>query len=202
MVVITSSTKSSSTTSVVSLLLMKDKQQNTERRKLPSWFVPSKFAVLCGRGRSCTDSPGNMRLKALIKSNLKQYSKAGTKAAKSEIVSAIMADVKDKAPSGAFVKLDDETGIWYEVEDAYAREVREIDNYCGMLDLESCSLTHEMIISVYRKLDACSVINFILNTSPAPKQSLLARNENSMRTGNAWKPRSHRLLQQPRILPV
>ena len=36
------------------------------RFQLPANFTPSKFSVLCGRGKACTSSPGNRYLKSVV----------------------------------------------------------------------------------------------------------------------------------------
>ena len=91
------------------------------KNKLPSDFLPGKYTVLCGRGKVCSSSPGNKYLRSLVNSHLDPYSKAKNKVEKSNIVSAIIDAVREKAPIGAFVK-QDRDGTWWEVEDTFARE--------------------------------------------------------------------------------
>jgi len=88
--------------------------------RLPADFVPSKFSVLCGRGKKCTASSGNRHLRKLIDANLKPYSEARTKIEKSSIVSAIIEEVRSLCQLGSFVKLEND--VWWEVDDAFARE--------------------------------------------------------------------------------
>lgn len=95
-------------------------KKNGKKTRLPDNFIPGKYAVICGRGKACTSSTGNRNLKSLILSYLKAYSQARTKVDKSTIVSTIIASVRQAAPDGAFVKLED--GAWWEVEEAFARE--------------------------------------------------------------------------------
>ena len=90
-------------------------------KQLPSDYVPGKYSVLCGRGKACSRSTGNRRLKSLVDSNLKPYSGALNKIQKTKIVSTIMALVKEAAPEGPFVKRET-NGVWWEVDDAFARE--------------------------------------------------------------------------------
>ena len=93
---------------------------NTGKSKLPQNFLPSPHAVICGRGKACSSSPGNKNLKRILNSYLKSYSEARNKLEKSAIVSSIVGSIKQAAPTGAFVKF--EGGMWWEVEDGVARE--------------------------------------------------------------------------------
>ena len=83
---------------------------------LPSDFEPTPYSVICGRGKTISNAPGNQRLKGLITSHLKQYSEALTRLEKSSIVSNIVSMIKQASPSGGFVKF--EQGCWWEVDDA------------------------------------------------------------------------------------
>lgn len=93
---------------------------NNGKSKLPQNFLPSPHAVICGRGKACSSSPGNKNLKRILNSYLKSYSEARNKLEKSAIVSTIVGSIKQAAPTGAFVKF--EGGMWWEVEDGVARE--------------------------------------------------------------------------------
>lgn len=85
-------------------------------------YTPAGKTVVCGRGNVCANSPGNKRLKSLVKTWLQQYSQAKTKVDKSAIVSCILRDVKRAAfPEPAFVK-PTEDKVYCEVTDAFARE--------------------------------------------------------------------------------
>jgi len=92
-------------------------------RLLPPSFKPSQNSVICGRGKDCYASVGNLRLREIVLSCLPKYSNATGKKEKSEIVSAIMQHVLESCPGrvGAFVKID-KLGRWYEVGDQVARE--------------------------------------------------------------------------------
>jgi hypothetical protein len=94
---------------------------NIRKRKLPQNFLPSPYAVICGRGKACSSSPGNKNLRRIINSYLTSYSEARKKREKSAIVSSIVGSIKQAAPNGAlFCKF--EGGCWWEVEDGVARE--------------------------------------------------------------------------------
>jgi hypothetical protein len=88
------------------------------KRQLPANFVPTESTVICGRGKACTTSIGNRRLKSIVNNFLKPYSEAKNKLEKSAIVSSIVGAIK--RGGGNFVKC--EGGIWWEVDDAIARE--------------------------------------------------------------------------------
>lgn len=91
------------------------------RTKLLNHFAPGKYTVLCGRGKEYTSSTGNQHLKSLVQKSLKPYSEAQSKMAKSAIVADIMGQIKILCGDAAFVKID-KGGIWWEVDDAFARE--------------------------------------------------------------------------------
>jgi hypothetical protein len=86
--------------------------------QLPANFIPTESTVICGRGKACTTSIGNRRLKSIVNSFLKPYSVAKNKLERSAIVSSIVGAIK--RGGGNFVKCED--GIWWEVDDAFARE--------------------------------------------------------------------------------
>jgi len=95
--------------------------QASGMRRLPSTFEgPGPNDVICARGKKALQHHGNRVFRALIQANLKQYSEAATKLAKSLIVSAIVDTVRQSSPDGGFVK--QEGGVWYEVGDHIARE--------------------------------------------------------------------------------
>lgn len=87
---------------------------------LNATFLKFHHSVLCGRGKECSCSPGNCRFKAIVKKHLKSYSEARKRSEKSVIVSSILEETKQDAPEGAFVK--NECGVWWEVDDIFARE--------------------------------------------------------------------------------
>lgn len=91
------------------------------KRQLPFGFVPDNTAILCGRGKTCTSSPGNKRMKSIVKSHINDYSNAKNKAEKTAVVNMIMETIQGKnKEKGLFVRQHE--GIWWEVEDTVARE--------------------------------------------------------------------------------
>lgn len=94
-------------------------KKKEKRVCLGATFEPGNNAVICGRGKACSESPGNLKLRRVIESFLQSYATAVTKGQKSAIVSSIMSIVQE-TEGGLFVK--HEEGEWWEVEDGYARE--------------------------------------------------------------------------------
>jgi hypothetical protein len=95
-------------------------QSKSSRNRLPENFIPGPATVICGRGKECTGSAGNVRFRKIVCSFLKPYSEAQNKIEKSAIVSCIIAEVKHGRTDGEFCKF--ESGAWWEVEDSAARE--------------------------------------------------------------------------------
>ncbi|CAB9522872.1 Nitrilase family, member 2 [Seminavis robusta] len=89
---------------------------------LPFDFVPGNFDVLCGRGKKNYNSPGNQRLRQIVESYVEQYSAATSRQDKSDILSAIVNEVRSASPDGGFIKQDPVTERWFEVGDFLARE--------------------------------------------------------------------------------
>jgi len=98
------------------------KSTNKSSRMLPETFQPTTYTVVIGKSKASKEAIGNQHLRALAHSFLPRYSDARTKSEKSDTVSAIVKIVKSSCPLGAFVKRDDDTGRYYEVPDATARE--------------------------------------------------------------------------------
>lgn len=91
------------------------------KRQLPADFVPDSTAIICGRGKACTASAGNKRLKVIVEGFIDKYSEATTKTEKTNTVNMIMDAVQGKErDKGMFIRQHD--GRWWEVEDAVARE--------------------------------------------------------------------------------
>jgi hypothetical protein len=95
-------------------------QSKSSMNRLSENFVPGPATVLCGRGKECTGSAGNVRFRKIVCSFLKPYSEAENKIEKSAIVSSIIAEVKHGRTDGKFCKF--ENGAWWEVEDSVSRE--------------------------------------------------------------------------------
>ena len=89
---------------------------------LPIDFQPLPYTVIVGKGKESKHAIGNQRLRVLASNYLQQYAEASDdKRAKSDIVSVLVATVRNACPLGAFVRLGKD-GRWYEVSEAVARE--------------------------------------------------------------------------------
>jgi hypothetical protein len=95
-------------------------RKNDGKSRLPANFLPSSNTVICGRGKACSTASGNRRLRKIVNSYLQPYSQARNKLEKSSIVSTIITKIKEDNAAGAFVKFED--SVWWEVDDAVARE--------------------------------------------------------------------------------
>ena len=82
---------------------------------LPADFAPGDGDVLMGRGRTCYNHTGSVRFRNMCVDRLDEYSRAEGKAEKSCIIAEIVRRVREYSPKGGFVKMDTESGNWYEV---------------------------------------------------------------------------------------
>lgn len=77
------------------------------------YVTPNHNDVLCGRGRTAFEHPGNQRLREKIALTLDKYNSCGSRQERSivilETVNSIMID-----QGGRFLKSDKETGKWYD----------------------------------------------------------------------------------------
>jgi hypothetical protein len=90
----------------------------TVRAQLGADFEPSRFSVICGRGKDSYDHIGNHHFRELASMFVARYSRASSKADKSEIVSDMVGIIHQA--DGIFCKF--EKGAWFKVGDHYARE--------------------------------------------------------------------------------
>jgi hypothetical protein len=89
-----------------------------KRSQLGDDFTPSRFSVICGRGKDSYDHVGNHHFRELASMFVARYSRASSKADKSEIVSDMVGIIHQA--DGIFCKF--EKGAWFKVGDHYARE--------------------------------------------------------------------------------
>jgi hypothetical protein len=81
-------------------------------------FKPCAYSVVCGGGLKTFNHVGNHRFRILARKFIERYSQADTRAAKSAIVSEIVALVCQAG--GFFCKC--KRGVWLEVGNRHARE--------------------------------------------------------------------------------
>ena len=88
-------------------------QDNTSTsHKSPKTVIPTKYDVLCGRGRTCFEFEGNKRFRCVIASNINRYANAGNRKAKTVVVKSIIRQIMESG--GRFLKKDPDTGAWYD----------------------------------------------------------------------------------------
>ena len=106
----------------VSFKFFKNPKKKQANEPLPHDFQPFPYSVICGRGKACTESVGNRRLKVIASMFLEKYASASNKDEKSAIVSEIIEIIEDACPEqkGTFIRLND--GRWWVVESMAARE--------------------------------------------------------------------------------
>jgi hypothetical protein len=88
------------------------------RSQLGAGYKPSRFSVICGRGKDSYDHVGNHHFRELASMFVARYARASNKADKSEIVSEMVGIIHQA--DGIFCKF--EKGAWCKVGDHYARE--------------------------------------------------------------------------------
>lgn len=87
---------------------------------LPESYSVGPNDVIIGRGKKCTQNPGNKRFRAIIQETLDSYQNAETKVKKSEIIMQVLTQVRADDGAG-FVKIDSASGRYIQVEEASCR---------------------------------------------------------------------------------
>ena len=90
------------------------------RQRLPDFFQPGCYDVVCARGKKAYQHEGTQRFRGLVRLHQESYGELTCKHEKSKIVSHIVNTVRQCSQAGGFVKLID--GVWYEVGDRAAKE--------------------------------------------------------------------------------
>jgi hypothetical protein len=88
------------------------------KRQFPVEFPPCDYSVVCGRGKISFNHVGNRRFRILASMFVERYSRADSRAAKSTIVSEIIAVIRQAG--GIFCKY--QRDVWVEVREHQARE--------------------------------------------------------------------------------
>lgn len=76
--------------------------------------TPCSNDVLCGRGKSVNNHPGNVQFQSLVKSVKLQYVHS-QKSEKPKYANYIVHNIRNMDPPGRFLKLDKSTGLWYDI---------------------------------------------------------------------------------------
>jgi hypothetical protein len=97
--------------------------QSQAQRQLPPEFQPSITDVMCGKGKTCYNHSGNQTYRMLVEANLPRYISAKTRVEKGRLVAEIAHAIRSNAINGGgFIKLDQDTGLWFEVGHVAAKE--------------------------------------------------------------------------------
>jgi len=98
------------------------RQKRVTQIELDPSFEPTKFDVICGRGKGNYNQPGNKRMRDIIRQHIPGYIAAKTKIDKTEVLNTIVEQVKENRLS-RFVKLVRAGNkAWYQLSDDQARE--------------------------------------------------------------------------------
>jgi hypothetical protein len=93
------------------------------RAILPPGFSPTEDTVLISKGETAKNSPGNIKLRAMIRGELKEYGREGiSRGERARLIRNIMKRVYRNCSEGAFVKLDEDTDRYWEVDERIVRE--------------------------------------------------------------------------------
>lgn len=85
--------------------------------------APGQHDVICGRGKISRDHVGNRRFRTIVNRHKKRYRDAETKDDKTRVSLSVLDIVRNSCdPPGRFLKLNLETGTWYDVGEKGARE--------------------------------------------------------------------------------
>lgn len=90
------------------------------KRVLGSDYLPGPYDVICARGKRAYNHQGNKYFREHIKLYASKYSVLTTKLERTVLLSEIVEWINGKG--SGFVKVDRDTGVWYEVSDLLARE--------------------------------------------------------------------------------
>ena len=112
-------TQTSSTKQDPIVMIVEGRKEN--ECHLPFDFCPGPNDVICSRGKSNWDHPGNQYFRKMINTATKKYSAATSKLEKSLIVSDIANSIHQR--NGKFVKKETEgRTLWVEIDETFMRE--------------------------------------------------------------------------------
>lgn len=88
---------------------------------LPKDFQPHPNDVLCGRGKTYREWPGNEQFRVIVETHLEEYKASVGRSEKGLILTRVVEAVRTQEGATGFLKQGG-AGRWYEVGDFYARE--------------------------------------------------------------------------------
>jgi len=94
--------------------------KNDRKKCYPRDYIPKNTDVIVGKGVSCYNHIGNHKLRIHVASMVSDYSGTTRRKEKSHAVSSIVKHVQRNG--GAFIKNDQETGLWYDAEPFLVRD--------------------------------------------------------------------------------
>ena len=92
---------------------------NVGMKELPLSFTPSKYDVICARGKEAWNHPGNGYFRAVVKASTKRYHKSTNRIERTIIVNEILSTMNEV--QSRFVRKEDD-GRWVEIGEPLARE--------------------------------------------------------------------------------
>eukprot|EP00522_Entomoneis_paludosa_P015741 CAMPEP_0172451786 /NCGR_PEP_ID=MMETSP1065-20121228/9677_1 /TAXON_ID=265537 /ORGANISM="Amphiprora paludosa, Strain CCMP125" /LENGTH=439 /DNA_ID=CAMNT_0013203757 /DNA_START=769 /DNA_END=2088 /DNA_ORIENTATION=+ len=92
--------------------------------RLPDGYSPARTDVCLGRGKQHWNHPGNVQYRKLIQDNVDAYQGATGKRVRTQIVSSILAAVRNDG--GKFIKQDGKDKPWYEI--GHAASLEKVDH--------------------------------------------------------------------------
>jgi len=87
---------------------------NAEEQQIVGIADPCSNDVLCGRGKNVNKHPGNQFFQSLVKSMRVEYV-CSQKRDKPKFAKRIVNNIRNLDPPGRFLKLDTNTGLWYDI---------------------------------------------------------------------------------------
>lgn len=98
-----------------------DRRVRQVSRDMPT-SSPKQYDIICGRERISHAHFGNKRFRRVIEKNRERYQTAPSREAKTRISTELVVMLRTSRPGGRFLKMDPETGKWFDVGDDYARD--------------------------------------------------------------------------------
>lgn len=125
---------------------------------LSDTFAPGPFDVICSRGKTAKNHPGNQYYVSVIQEYSERYANTEGKLGKSLIVSEIIDTIRRNSPAGGFVRKDGEK--WFEVGDWTAREKVRCMIRSTKARFVTTSMTFASLLDFVRRLTLKKLFDF------------------------------------------